>query len=97
MQFLKCVHVADLLLRKAYTTVTQTSFVNSKMSVVLTPTISLMKDQYSKLEEVRVPATCTGSSQTDVCVNDKIRIKDFNKTIYTKENFLNHESKLTKI
>ena len=67
------------------------------MTVVLTPTISLMKDQCSKLEEVGVPATYTGSSQTDVCVNDKIRNKDFKIIYTTPENFFNHAGKPSKV
>ena len=38
-------------------------FISGKMTVVLTPTISLMKDQCCKLGERGIPATHTGSSQ----------------------------------
>ena len=65
-------------------------FISSKMSIVLSPTISLMKDQCCKLEEMGVPATFTGSSQVDQCNNKKIRNKDFKIIYTTPENFFNH-------
>ena len=67
------------------------------MSIVLTPTISLMKDQCCKLEEMGVPATFTGSSQVDECNNNKIRNKDFKIIYTTPENFFNHEGKPLKV
>ena len=40
-------------------------FISGKMTIVLTPTISLMKDQCCTLEERGIPAIYTGSSQSD--------------------------------
>lgn len=58
------------------------SLITGKMTIVLTPTISLMSDQCSKLEESGIPATFLGSSQTDKEVDQKIRNRMF-KIIYT--------------
>ena len=62
-------------------------FISGKMTIVLTPTISLMKDQCCTLEERGIPATYTGSSQSDPHMNDKIRNKDFKIVYTTPENF----------
>ena len=63
-------------------------FISGKMTVVLTLTISLMKDQCCKLGERGIPATHTGSSQNDVSIDDKIRNKNFKLIFATPENFL---------
>ena len=52
-----------------------------KLTIVLTPTISLMKDQYCTLES-KVSATFVGSSQTDKEIDDKILSGHF-KIVYT--------------
>ena len=62
-------------------------FISGKMTVVLTPTISLIKDQCCTLEERGIPATYTGSSQSDPQMNDKIKNKDFKIVYTTPENF----------
>lgn len=72
-------------------------FASGKMTVVLTPTISLMKDQCCKLEEMGVPATFTGSSQTDVRINERIKNKDFKIIYSTPENFFNQGGKPSKV
>ena len=58
------------------------------MSVVLTPTISLMKDQCCKLGERGIPATHTGSSHNDMSIDDKMKNKNFKLIFATPENFL---------
>ena len=40
-------------------------FITGKVTVVLSPTISLTKDQCCTLEQNKISATCVGSSQTD--------------------------------
>ena len=67
------------------------------MTVVLTPTISLMKDQCCKLGERGIPATHTGSSQNDVFIDDKIRNKDFKLIFGTPENFFTREGNPSKV
>ena len=71
--------------------------ISGKMTVVLTPTISLMKDQCCKLGERGIPATHTGSSQNDVSIDDKIRNKNFKLIFATPENFFTHEGNPSKV
>ena len=47
-----------------------------------------MKDQVCTLKERSIPATYTGSSQSDPHMIDKIRNKDFKIVYTTPENFL---------
>ncbi len=46
------------------------------MTIVLTPTISLMKDQCRKLEEKGISDTYLGSSQTDLHIVDKMKRRE---------------------
>ena len=72
-------------------------FISGKMTVVLTPTISLMKYQCCKLGERGIPATHTGSSQNDMFIDDKIRNKNFKLIFATPENFFTHEGNPLKV
>ena len=64
--------------------------ITGKITIVLTPTISLMKDQCSILEENGISATYTGSSQTDAQINSKISDGVFNIVYTTPEKFFDH-------
>ena len=72
-------------------------FISGKMTVVLTPTISLMKDQCCKLGERGIPTTHTGSSQNDASIDDKIRNKNFKLIFATPENIFSHEGNPSKV
>ena len=72
-------------------------FISGKMTVVLTLTISLMKDQCCKLGERGIPATHTGSSQNDASIDDKIRNKNFKLIFATPENFFSNEGNPSKV
>ena len=52
-----------------------------------------MKDQCCKLEERGILATVTGCSQNDVCIDDKIRNKNFKIVNTTPEKFCSYEVK----
>ena len=58
------------------------SLITGKTTVVLTPTISLMKDQCCKLEEHGISATYLGSSQTDTQMDEKVK-KGMYEIVYT--------------
>ena len=66
-------------------------FINGKMTIVLTPTISQMKDQCCNLQEKGVPATYTGSSQSDPHIDDKIRNGEFKIIFITPEKIFNSD------
>lgn len=57
-------------------------FITGKVTVVLTPTISLMKDQCCSLEKNNISATYVGSSQIDKETDSKILSGNF-KVVYT--------------
>jgi len=57
-------------------------FITGKITVVLTPTISLMKDQCCSLEKNKISATFVGSSQVDKEIDSKILSGNF-KVVYT--------------
>lgn len=63
------------------------SLLTSKMTVVLTPTISLMKDQCQKLEGKGISATYLGSSQTDLFAVNKMNRGDYSIVYVTPEKF----------
>ena len=62
-------------------------FITGKISVVLTPTISLMKDQCCALARNKISATYVGSSQTDKEIDAKILAGDFKLVYATPEKF----------
>jgi superfamily II DNA helicase RecQ len=66
------------------------------MTIVLTPTISLMNDQCAKLNERGISATFLGSSQFDKNVEDKIMEGEFKVVYVTPEKFFkeNGEAKV---
>ena len=61
-------------------------FITGKISVVLTPTISLMKDQCCALARNKISATYVESSQTDKEIDAKILAGDF-KLVYLLQCF----------
>ena len=63
--------------------------VTGKITLVLTPTISLMADQCLKLEHCGIPATFLGSSQMDKDVDVKIKDGCFKVIYVTPEKFFN--------
>ena len=65
------------------------SLYTRKMTVVLTPTISLMTDQCLKLEQNGIPATFLGSSQSDKNIDVKIKDGCFRVVYVTPETFFN--------
>lgn len=62
-------------------------FITGKVTVVLTPTISLMKDQCCALEKNKISATYVGSSQTDKEIDAKILSGNFRLVYTTPEKF----------
>ena len=61
--------------------------ITNKITIVLTPTISLMKDQCKKLDARGISATYLGSSQTDPHVMEKVMKGDFSIVYSTPEKF----------
>jgi len=64
-------------------------FITGKITVVLTPTISLMKDQCCALEKNQISATYVGSSQADKEIDAKIIDRKFSLLYTTPERFFN--------
>ena len=62
-------------------------FITGKITIVFTPTISLMKDQCCALEKKNISATYLGSSQTDKGIDTKIIARKFNLLYTTPEKF----------
>ncbi len=73
------------------------SLITGKMTVVLTPTISLMSDQCSKLKLHGIPAIYLGSSQIDKEVDKKIRNGLFQIIYTTPEKFFNSSGSPSKM
>ena len=63
------------------------SLITGKSTVVLTPTISLMKDQCCKLGEHGISATYLGSSQTDTQMDKKVQEGMYEIVYTTPEKF----------
>ena len=66
------------------------SLITRKVTIVLTPTISLMNDQCKKLEQRGILATFLGSSQSDKDVDVKIKQGMFQLVYCTPEKFFDH-------
>ena len=64
-------------------------FITGKVTVVLSPAMSLMKDQCCALEQNKTSATYVESSQTDKEVDEKILIGNFKLVHATPEVFFN--------
>jgi superfamily II DNA helicase RecQ len=71
--------------------------ITGKMTVVITPTISLMNDQTSKLQERGIQATFLGSSQVDKEVEQKTRKGMFQIIYTTPEKFFDNRGSPSKL
>lgn len=61
--------------------------VTGKLTIVLMPTISLIMDQYKRLQDVGLKATYLGSMQSDTGVMSKVAQGHFDIVLCTPESF----------